>query len=400
MPAHSRRRTVGAVLLPLFLGIASGALAAPAAAQDSDEQQERLRNVERQIQERREREARLAREAQELSQEIGRLQERLRERAERVSALQARLDVVEGELAELVVRERRRSAAFRDRQQQLARIVSTLQRQRRLPTEAVAAMPGGPNTAVRTVLVLRATLPHLEDEARRLRTELRELGSLREQIEERRDAARAVRGQLEGERLEVAALLAERERLMEQTEAEKQAVAAELDRLRREARDLRELVEQLRAGRRSEDRGHGRTASLTRPSALRSFVAARGEITPPAVGSVVVRFGDDTQFGQSSHGISIETRAGAQVVAPYDGQVVFAGPFRTYGRILIIEHSDGYHTLIAGLSSIDAVVSQWVLAGEPVGSVAIGQSRPRVYLELRHEGRPINPLPWLAANRS
>jgi septal ring factor EnvC (AmiA/AmiB activator) len=85
------------------------------------------------------------------------------------------------------------------------------------------------------------------------------------------------------------------------------------------------------------------------------------------------------------------------VVAPYDGRVRYAGTFRRYGQILIIEHGERYHTILAGLDRIDAVAGQWVLAGEPVGVMSRGESSgPVLYLELRRSGQPINPLPWLA----
>ena len=91
------------------------------------------------------------------------------------------------------------------------------------------------------------------------------------------------------------------------------------------------------------------------------------------------------------------TRPAARVVAPYDGQVVYAGQFRGYGQILIIEHGGRYHTLLAGLARIEAVVGQWFLAGEPVGVMGSPEDRnPELYLELRRIGQPINPLPWLA----
>ena len=75
---------------------------------------------------------------------------------------------------------------------------------------------------------------------------------------------------------------------------------------------------------------------------------------------------------------------------------MFAGPFRGYGQILIIAHGDGYHSLLAGLDRVDSSVGQWLVAGEPVGTMAEGEDKPRLYLELRHDDQPINPLPWLA----
>ncbi|HVH83031.1 MAG TPA: peptidoglycan DD-metalloendopeptidase family protein, partial [Steroidobacteraceae bacterium] len=132
--------------------------------------------------------------------------------------------------------------------------------------------------------------------------------------------------------------------------------------------------------------------------AIRRMSEAQGRLTLPARGEIVQEFGQSGDYGAASKGVTIRARPGAEVVAPYDGQVVFAGPFRGYGPILIIEHTEGYHTLLAGLSRIDAAPGQWVLAGEPVG--VMGEQRdgdgPALYVELRRNGRPIDPLPWLA----
>jgi septal ring factor EnvC (AmiA/AmiB activator) len=89
-------------------------------------------------------------------------------------------------------------------------------------------------------------------------------------------------------------------------------------------------------------------------------------------------------------------RPGGQVIAPFDGRIEFAGPFRGYGQILIIEHGDGYHSLLAGLDRIDGEVGQWLVAGEPVGVMPSDGPGPTLYLELRRHEQPINPLPWLA----
>jgi septal ring factor EnvC (AmiA/AmiB activator) len=117
----------------------------------------------------------------------------------------------------------------------------------------------------------------------------------------------------------------------------------------------------------------------------------------PATGALVARFGDPMPAGApASKGLTFETRPGAQVVAPFDGKVLFAGPFKGYGQILIIGHGDGYHSLLAGLDRVDESVGQWLVAGEPVGVMSQSSQKPRLYLELRHDGQPINPLPWLA----
>jgi septal ring factor EnvC (AmiA/AmiB activator) len=140
---------------------------------------------------------------------------------------------------------------------------------------------------------------------------------------------------------------------------------------------------------------------LAKPGSVRPFPRSPGTLRLPVAGSLAVSFGERQVDGidARARGIYMESRPGAQVVAPFDGQVAFAGRFRRYGLLLIIEHDGRYHSLLSGLERIDAVVGQWVLAGEPVGVMgrrAGGAGSPRLYYELRRDSRPIDPLPWLA----
>jgi septal ring factor EnvC (AmiA/AmiB activator) len=138
------------------------------------------------------------------------------------------------------------------------------------------------------------------------------------------------------------------------------------------------------------------------------FASARGKLPLPAQGRRALDFGDKTQYGGQSKGIVIETRYAAQVTSPCDGWVVYAGEFRSYGQLLIINAGDGYHVLLAGLSQIDVQPGQFVLAAEPVGTMRGGQrsspvsaqiSGPVLYVELRKNGHPIDPDPWWASGQ-
>ncbi|HET6387743.1 murein hydrolase activator EnvC family protein [Hyphomicrobium sp.] len=137
------------------------------------------------------------------------------------------------------------------------------------------------------------------------------------------------------------------------------------------------------------------------------FSEAKGKLPLPAQGRRALKFGEKTQFGGQSKGIVIETRPSAQVTSPSDGWVVYAGEFRSYGQLLIINAGDGYHILLAGLSQIDVQPGQFVLSAEPVGTMSGGQkastaapvSGPVLYVELRKDGRPIDPDPWWASGQ-
>lgn len=133
------------------------------------------------------------------------------------------------------------------------------------------------------------------------------------------------------------------------------------------------------------------------------FHLAKTQLPLPVQGRRVRAFGERTQYGGRSEGLFIETRHGGQVTAPCDGWIVYAGSFRTYGQVLIINAGGGYHVLLAGLSQIDVQLGQFVLAAEPVGTMSAapnataGKSQlntPVLYVEFRKDGRPIDPDPW------
>jgi len=151
--------------------------------------------------------------------------------------------------------------------------------------------------------------------------------------------------------------------------------------------------------------GGERVAMLT-PGRIKPaipFPDAKGLLPLPAQGRRVLTFGEKTQYGSQSRGLVLETRHGGQVVSPSDGWIVYAGEFRSYGQLLIINAGGGYHILLAGLSQIDVQLGQFVLAGEPVGVMSAAAKSPQakaqdnapiLYIEFRKDKQPIDPDPW------
>jgi septal ring factor EnvC (AmiA/AmiB activator) len=133
------------------------------------------------------------------------------------------------------------------------------------------------------------------------------------------------------------------------------------------------------------------------------FEKAKGLLPFPASGQRLISFGADDEVGGKSQGIRVETRSEAQITSPSDGWVIYAGKFRSYGQLLIINAGGGYHILLAGLGQIYTEVGQFVLAGEPVAAMGESpqlaegsvQSRsPVLYIEFRKNARPVDPDPW------
>lgn len=397
-----RKRSL-ALVLGLAVAIGAGGGPAVAQAQSGEKADPRkLKEVEARIKRERAAAAELAKRTGAIRVEIRALREKLVKGAAATQTRETALTRQESELRALETRERATAADFRKRQQQLAEILAALQRLSLRPPVTLASRSDDANDAVRTALVLRSLVPELERRAERLKQEIAAYTRLKAAIRTRRGSVADADSALSRERQALLALLEQKQALLRETEQEQEAGRARLAALTEEAQNLRDLLAKLRQDKAKPDTAP-RTAALTEPGTgrVRSFAAAKGRLTLPAAGAVVPRFGAEEKLGEFSKGLVIAARPGAQAVAPYDGQVVFAGPFRGYGRILIIEHRDGYHSLIVGLARVDASVRQWVLAGEPVGIVGEHDSRgAQLYVEIRWNGRPIDPANWFLPRQS
>ncbi|MDE0253682.1 MAG: peptidoglycan DD-metalloendopeptidase family protein [Rhodospirillaceae bacterium] len=364
-------------------------------------ERDRLEEVERRIDKGRGRDAALTRHAGKLAVEVRALRQRVVSVARRLQVQESALMRVKLGLARLEEAIRRDNAEYRRNERQFLRIVGALRRIRSNPPGVLAMHFADAQDAIRSTIVLRSLVPRLRARADLLRRKAADYNKRRRNVSRQREDIAAKAGQLRGTRQELAALLGRQVRLLAETREEKAEVHRRLARLTREAETLHDLMANLeRETTVAAPKRPARAATLTRPERLRRFRDARGRVVPPVPARVVKRFSDRDRFGLAVNGLRFAARAGTQAVAPYDGQIVFAGSFRSYGPILIIEHTDGYHSLIAGLVRIDVVNRQWVLAGEPVGIVGKTETpAPWLYLELRQRGRPIDPQPWLAADK-
>lgn len=392
--------------LAVVLAAATAAAgAAPAFAQTKPAEKpdpKKLKEVEARIKRERAAAAELRKRTASIRDEIRALREKLVKTAAATQTRESALTRQESELRVLEAREKAAAADFQRRRQQLAEILAALQRLSLRPPVTLASRSDDANDAVRTALVLRGLVPELERRAERLKQEIEAYGRLKEAVRARRGSVADADSALARERRALVGLLEQKHALLKETEEEQASTKARLDSLTKEAETLRDLLVKLYQEK-AKRTPAPRTAALTEPAKgkVRSFAAHRGKLTLPAAGATSPHFGSDERFGEFSRGLMIAARPGAQAVAPFDGQVVFAGPFRGYGRILIIEHRDGYHSLIVGLARIDASVKQWVLAGEPVGIVGEHDSRgAQLYVEIRHNGRPIDPARWFLPRQS
>lgn len=415
--ARRRRLTEAGrlLLLPAALLALAGQPAAAQAPEPPRNPFRELEGVERNLQSGRQRDAELAREAERLAAEMGALRARLIEAAAAAGRLEEELAGLEEKLRILGEREAAQAARLEEERGRTAALLGALQRLSRVPTEALVMRPEAPLDTLRGALLLRSAVPELERRAGALRDAIRHLAGLREDIAARRARAGQARAELAERTAEMQALVARRQDLAARNEAERARLARRTAGLATQAQDLRELLERLESEReaaaaeerrRAEAAARAATEAAARERERRAAaVSARPPDAPgtvgmglPVAGTIRLRYGEPDGFGNASRGVRIETRPGAAVVSPHDGSIMFAGPFKGYGQILIVEHANGYHSLIAGLGRIDARVGQQVLAGEPVGAMAASRNgNPDLYYELRRNGQPINPQRGLSA---
>ena len=221
---------------------------------------------------------------------------------------------------------------------------------------------------------------------------------------------------LSNERKRMALLVAERQKRQAEAELALQSERERLAGLARQAGSLQDLIAKLEqdiAARPPQAKDGGINSAFKDPGRLApaiAFAAAKGALPMPVNGVKLREFGAADGLGGTEKGVSVATRAGAQVTAPCDGWVVYAGPFRSYGQLLILNAGGGYHVLLAGMERISVDLGQFVLTGEPVAMmggaplaaslVAVGSSQPVLYIEFRKDGTPVDPSPWWAINDS
>ncbi len=274
----------------------------------------------------------------------------------------------------------------------LGQLVLALSRLGRVPPEAVIMKPGAPLETAQSALVLESTLPRLYGRAEQLKNDLGRLSELIDSLERQKMQAQRTAAQLKKEQAELEGLLQKREKLYARTETNINKTRAEIAQISKRADNLKDLVNKL-------DRYENRQATPAPRKIPQNpkNLPRLSKLKMPVSGAIQVRFGDKDNIGAPSQGLRIQGRRGGIVTAPLAGTVRYAGPFRNYGQIIIIEHQKGYHSLLAGLGRIDTVEGREIVSGEAVG-IMPSERQPQLYYELRYKGKPINPDPFLASS--
>ena len=361
-----------------------------------------------------------------LSAEVETLQNDLIKAAQSIQDREATLSSLEQQLQTLAKEEKDKEESLITKKNQLSRILTILHRISKNPDEVLLTQPSALTDTVRTSILLRDLVPKINEQARLLNEEITALSLIRSDIATKRLTIIDNSRELDKEHRRLLKLLEQKSLLQKNSQAQASLLDKRVKVLASAAMDLQDLLSQLEVERKKqaeeirqkeltmarERQGNLRTtiagnsfAPKTRlndqtvisVNPTRPFSRAQGLIPFPVTGRITTAFGQIDSNQAPSRGIVMETRPSAQIISPYDGQIMFAGDFKGYGKLLIIEHGEGYHTLLSGMSHIDGTVGQKLLAGEPVGVMSSPGGQTLLYIELRHNGQPVNPLLWFTA---
>jgi septal ring factor EnvC (AmiA/AmiB activator) len=377
-------------------------------------------------------EAKLRAEIQTLGQDRRKLNTDLIGTAARLREVEARLSATEGRLAPLEEQEQDLLVSLRERRGTIAEVLAALQRMGRRPPPALLVSPEDAATTLRSAIVLGAVVPELRERAEKVAADLGVLQKLRASITSERATLSADLKTLSDDQRRMTLLIEERQKQQVESERALEQSRAHAGTLARQADTLQDLVTRLEQGldnaaRTARSTPEADQKAATRPALVAlsdpgrmspaiAFASARGTLRMPVNGVKIRDFGAADGIGGTERGISVATRPGAQVTSPCDGWVVYAGPFRSYGQLLILNAGGGYHVVLAGMDRISVEIGQFVLTGEPVAvmgsgitqvatassreSGQVGASQPVLYVEFRKDGTPVDSGPWWAKKES
>ncbi|WEK04338.1 MAG: peptidoglycan DD-metalloendopeptidase family protein [Candidatus Devosia phytovorans] len=343
--------------------------------------------------------------------------------AQRVKLAEIEVADVEERLSALIVQEFEVRGRLDGSNAEVANVMAALQRISLNPPPALIVDPDDALGSARSAMLIAAIVPQLQAKAEAVTADLKALTDIKTQALEEEATLKANYEVLEEEQLRIATLIAARRQGIDQRNDQLETEEAEAVALASRATTLQELISSLSrratavntpaptpdpdAPTMTETEIRTALANAARTEPAVPFGAIRGHLTMPSNGVNVADYGTSDGFGGLTHGISVVTRAEAQVVAPADGWVLYKGPYLNYGQIIILNTGQNYTALLAGLDAVSVDIGQFVQMGMPLGTMGsrtigrsvttnAGAAQPTLYIELRQNNEPIDPTGWWA----
>lgn len=390
-------------MLRAFLILLAVLLAPPAAGQSVDPKD--LDALTRAQAEAKAKADKLAEETAKVETEILKFKEDLRRSAAESASYESASRKIDAKLTKLTREEAQLTGRLSDDHKAQSELLAALQRVSMTPPSAITTRAKNAADAARASIIIASLTAQLEERSRLFSSQLTQLNQVRVDMASEQGKLTETEAALTQKRASIRALVKTKaaraatlsdSRKIEQKRA--QELAAKAD-------DLRELIKRFEraaddvvprikptpdstAPRVKPKSGSRPPEPLNLPEGTR-FADARGGLKPPVQGSL------KSGYGNGRKGLTVSTRKNAQVTAPFTGRIEFAGAFKNYDNVVILNVGDNYFMLLTGLGEIFVESGEMVSAGEPVGLMPSSAPSPELYIELRKSGSPINPKPWL-----
>ena len=322
-----------------------------------------------------------------LAAQAASLRQKLIATAARIESLEQQKADIDERIARLTTENKRLSAGFANDRVAVTKLLAILERLQHDMPPALAMRPDDALGAARGAMLIGASLPPVYAQAARLSRRIESLKRTRLALEQQQADAAETGARLKVARTELDELLAQKEREAASAAETYGTLKKQLEKVAREAADFQALLSRVRSLR--QEAGEGQTVvTVTAQNTGLPGVLSRNSLLEPVVGALE----------NGSSGLSYATQPGAQVIAPADGKVLYAGPYHKNGQVLILEITTGYDAVLAGLGRVTVKPNDQLLAGEPVGTMPADPVDNRLYFEVRHGGHGLSPAPWLKLN--
>jgi septal ring factor EnvC (AmiA/AmiB activator) len=322
-----------------------------------------------------------------LAAEAAALRQKLIATAARIESLERQQVEINARVARLAAEDKRLSAGFANDRVAVTKLLAILERLQHDMPPALAMRPDDALGAARGSMLIGASLPPIYAQAAKLSRRIEALKRTRLALEQQQAQASDTAARLNVARAELDELLAQKEKEAASAAETYGTLKAQLEKVAREAADFQALLSRVRELR----QGAGAVQNVVTVTAQNSGLPgalSRNSLLEPVVGALE----------NGSSGLSYTTQPGAQVIAPADGKVLYAGPYHKNGQVLILEITTGYDVVLAGLGRVTVKPNDQLLAGEPVGTMPADPADDRLYFEVRHGGHGLSPAPWLKMN--
>ena len=324
-----------------------------------------------------------------LAAEAAALRQKLIATAARIESLERQKVDADARIVRLAEENTRLSTGFANDRVAITKLLGVLERLQHDMPPALAMHPDDALGAVRGSMLIGASLPPVYARAASLSRRIEALKRTRQSLEQQQVQAADAAERLTVARGELDALLSQKEKEAADAAQSYGTLKNEMEKVARQAADFQALLARVKALR--EKAGQGTDQSVVIVTAEKTGPLgglARNSLLEPVVGTPE----------NGSSGLSYATQPGAQVIAPADGRVLYAGPYHKNGQVLILEITTGYDVVLAGLGRVTVKSNDQLLAGEPVGTMPPDPADDRLYFELRHGGHGQSPAPWLKLN--